>query len=42
MAMDAYIQQRQLDVEVRFDVLSYTLNRGKWQLEQLKDAFYPF
>lgn len=42
MAMDAYIQKRQLDVEVRFDVLSYTLIRGKWQLEQLKDAFYPF
>ena len=42
MAMDAYIQQHQLEVEVRFDVLCYTLIRGKWQLEQLKDAFYVF
>ena len=42
MAMDAYIQQHQLEVEVRFDVLSYTLIRGKWQLEQLKDEFYVF
>ena len=42
MAMDAFIQQRQLDVQLRFDVLSYTLVNGKWELEQLEDAFYPF
>ena len=42
MAMDQYVQHHQFDLEVRFDVLSYTLIRGKWQLEQFEDAFYPF
>ena len=42
MAMDAFVQQRQLDVEIRFDVLSCTYLRGKWHLEQLKDAFCYF
>lgn len=42
MAIDAYIQQRNLDVEVRFDIMSYVLERGEWKLEHLPNAFYPF
>lgn len=42
MAIDAFIQQRDLAVEVRFDIISYTLERGEWRLEHLADAFYPF
>jgi putative endonuclease len=42
MAIDAFIQQRDLAVEVRFDIISYTLIRGEWRLKHLVDAFYPF
>ena len=42
MATDAFIQQRDLAVEVRFDIISYTLERGEWKLEHLPNAFYPF
>ncbi len=42
MAIDAYIQQHDLQVEVRFDIISYTLVRGKWELEHLPNAFYAF
>lgn len=42
MATDAYIQQRDLAVEVRNDIISYTLERGEWRLEHLTDAFYSF
>ena len=42
MAIDAFIQQRDLAVEVRFDIISYTLIRGEWRLKHFVDAFYPF
>ena len=42
MAVDAFIQQRDLAVEVRFDIMSYTLEKSEWRLEHLVDAFYPF
>lgn len=42
MAVDAFIQQRDLTVEVRFDIISYTLEKGEWRLEHLVEAFYPF
>ena len=42
MATDDFIQQRDLAVEVRFDLISFTLERGEWKLEHLPNAFYPF
>lgn len=42
MAVDAYIQQRNLAVEVRFDIISCSRNKGDWQLKHLPNAFYPF
>ena len=42
MATDAFIQQRDLAVEVRFDIISYILERGEWKLEHLPNAFYLF
>ena len=30
MAIDAYIQKNDLDVEVRFDIISYLVKNGKW------------
>ena len=29
MAVDAFIQQRDLAVKVRFDIISYTLEKGE-------------
>ena len=42
MAMDAYIQERNLDVEVRFDIMSYLYQKGEWQFKHLPGAFYTF
>jgi putative endonuclease len=42
MAIDAYIQKNDLDVEVRFDIISYLVENGKWNREHIENAFYPF
>jgi len=42
MAMDAYIQERNLEVEVRFDIMSYLCQKGAWQFKHLPRAFYFF
>ena len=42
MAMDAYIQERNLDVEVGFDIMSYLCQKGAWQFKYLPGAFYVF
>ena len=41
-AADHYIQQKELDLEVRFDII--TLIRGKkgFKIEHIQDAFYHF
>ena len=41
-AMDEYVQSRDLDVEVRFDIIAVTSNKKKLEIEHLKDAFYHF
>lgn len=41
-AMDHYIIKNQLSLEVRFDIMSMLKIDGKWEIEHLKDAFYPF
>ncbi len=41
-AADHYVQQNDLDVEVRFDIITL-LKKGKnFQIEHLEDAFYHF
>ena len=42
MAIYAYIQKNDLDVEVRFDIISYLVENGKWIREHIENAFYPF
>lgn len=42
MAMDAYIQERNLEVEVRFDIMSYLCQKGAWQFKYLSRVFYVF
>jgi putative endonuclease len=38
---DAYIQENDLDVETRFDVISVIIKSGDKQLHHIEDAFYP-
>lgn len=41
-AAEAYIQQKNLDVDTRFDVISIIFSGGgTYELEHFKDAFYP-
>ena len=42
MAIDAYIQKNDFDGEVRFDIISYLVENGKWIREHIENAFYPF
>ena len=41
-ATDEYIRSKNLDVEVRFDVIAVIINKQYEDLEHLKDAFYFF
>ena len=41
-AVDHYIQSRDMDVSVRFDLITYVLEKGIWQRDHIEDAFYPF
>lgn len=42
MAADAYVQENNLDVEVRFDVVSVILNQKYQNVRHIEDAFYFF
>lgn len=42
MAADHYVQKRDLDVEVRFDVVIVVKNGNKIEIEHLENAFYHF
>lgn len=39
--MNAYIEQSQSSEEVRFDVISIVLGKGKTEIEHIESAFYP-
>lgn len=41
-AADHYVVSRQLDVEVRFDIIAILKNKTEEQLEHLENAFYHF
>ena len=42
MAVDAYINENDLDVEVRFDIIAIVIEGKTVDLEHLEDAFYLF
>jgi len=42
MAMDAYVQKNKLNLEVRFDFITYLVENGTWTRDHVNDAFYPF
>ena len=41
-AVDEYVVQNDLDVEVRFDIIAIVKNGKSYEIEHLKDAFYHF
>lgn len=41
-AVNEYVQQNDLDVEVRFDIIAVYRNDGRFSIEHLEDAFYYF
>lgn len=42
MAMDHYIQSRDLDVELRFDIIGFTYQKAQLKLNHIENAFYGF
>jgi len=40
-AADAYIIEKELNLETRFDVITVIFFEHKFELEHFKDAFYP-
>lgn len=41
-AVDAYVQIKNLEMEVRFDVISIAKMNGKLQINHIENAFYGF
>lgn len=42
MAIDAFVIKHKLDVEVRFDIIAFTVINKEWRMNHIEDAFYPF
>ncbi|TXD82197.1 endonuclease [Subsaximicrobium wynnwilliamsii] len=41
-AVDYYVNEHEMDVEVRFDIIAIVLNKKGMSLEHLENAFYHF
>ena len=41
-AVDEYVNENNLDVEVRFDIIAIVKTGKNYQIEHLEDAFYHF
>lgn len=41
-AAHEYVCLKDLDVEVRYDIISVTFFKGRFELKMIEDAFYPF
>lgn len=41
-AIDEYVQQTNLDLEIRFDIISIVNDGNKYTIDHLEDAFYHF
>ena len=42
LAMNEYVLKKDLEVEVRFDIVAITKNKGSFNIEHLEDAFLYF
>lgn len=41
-AIDEYVQQSGLDLEIRFDIIAVVKENGNFNIDHLEDAFYHF
>ncbi len=41
-AVDEFVNSKEMDVEVRFDIIAIVLNKKETTLEHLENAFYHF
>ena len=41
-AVNAFIEERDIDLEVRFDIIAVTSIKGKLEIEHIPDAFLSF
>ena len=41
-AVDEYVNENNLDVEVRFDIIAIVKNGKNYEIEHIEDAFYHF
>ena len=41
-AMDHYIIQKELNLEVRFDAIEYIVQQNQWIIIHIPNAFYPW
>jgi putative endonuclease len=41
-AIDDYVQETDLDLEIRFDIISVIKNGNEFSIEHFEDAFYHF
>ncbi len=42
LAADEFLEQKNLDMDVRFDVISITLKKDDIKVFHIKDAFFPY
>jgi len=40
-AANDYLEQKELEFEARFDIISIVMNKDHTQVEHIQDAFYP-
>jgi len=40
-AANAYVETFNVDLEIRFDIISITINNKKQKIDHLEDAFFP-
>ena len=40
-AAEEYVNQKEIDSEIRFDIISIIIERGKETVKHIEDAFYP-
>ncbi len=41
-AVNEYVNSKDLEVEVRFDIMAIIINKNKLTIEHLEDAFFHF
>ena len=40
-ATEAYVEEKDLDIDSRFDIISIILNENEYRIKHIEDAFYP-